>query len=132
MSADATFFIGACIAVVIFFGTPALAVVRERSERRLTRRGFLPWQIAAFAMLGAIGLSPNFGGAGALAIVVGYLAFAYLFAQRTVRRVRDIGAGKGICYVFAMPVKGMLLAATLLLFRSAAPAQATTGSTSTR
>ncbi len=109
------------VLVVLFgvFGLPILAVRKERTDIRISRIRYAGWLLAVlFVIPFAVGvLAVLMGipeGAEALGIL-SFIALAYPFFQRVVRRARDAGRGKAIAYWAIVPVVSVV-ALLLLLF----------------
>ncbi|MFD2205417.1 DUF805 domain-containing protein [Kiloniella antarctica] len=95
------------VVLFIIFGLPLLAVIFEKSEKRITRLVFLYWIIAYFGgafFIETLGDLTGFTEIADPAIGIFILAMSYPFYQRVVRRARDAEMSKKIAYISVIPI----------------------------
>ena len=121
-----TFSVWHWLIVLLVFGVPVAAVATEKSGRAIPRGRYALWFLGVVAygtvarVVAESGVLGDQGGAiFALVYLLGLLVLLFFYNRAVVRRLRDVGHGKGLAYAGAVPMLNLLLAVYLLVRRGA-------------
>lgn len=103
----------------MFFAIPVAAVATENSGHRLRRGPYAAQLALVIALVVPALLLTRYVGLTGLALL---MAIVFWFYRMIVKRARDSGLGKGICYAAVIPLVNLIVAIYLLFRPSAAAA----------